>query len=276
MPPQNPLNPSVPQTSAQPVPAQQPAVAPPPPQPQLTPLPPTPPTPVVVAPAVTPQSLVVQPAPQVSAADVGLYIPPRPNTVPVSGVSNLGGGVEGVRIMESQVRPVQSAQPHRRHPILLSILWIFSVVLAGAAGSVLGLSVSGEPVTDSVTTQEERDKVQIKDLVVGSGAEAVPGSSVPILYIAYVGEVATSTVFDSSAAHANKPKVFTLGDQSPIVGLQLGVHGTREGGERLVGIPPSLAYGAEGVKSGDKVIIPGGSTLFFRIKLVDVSTPRAQ
>lgn len=111
-------------------------------------------------------------------------------------------------------------------------------------------------------------QVQGQDVTVGEGAEAKPGTIVSVLY---VGKLEDGTVFDSSAAHNNEPLVFTLGQQGLIPGFQIGVNGMKEGGERLLAIPPALGYGAEDVKDPNgKVIIPANSTLLFDVKLVKV------
>ena len=126
-----------------------------------------------------------------------------------------------------------------------------------------------------------QENVQAQDTVVGTGELAAPGSIVSILY---VGMLADGTVFDSSEAHNNEPLPFQLGAPSIIVGLQIGVNGMREGGERRVVVPPSLAYGDQEIKDqSGTVVIPANSTLVFDVKLVSVepapvatSTPSTQ
>jgi FKBP-type peptidyl-prolyl cis-trans isomerase len=112
------------------------------------------------------------------------------------------------------------------------------------------------------------EQVQAQEVTAGSGAQAAPGSNVSVLY---VGKLQDGTVFDSSQAHGNQPLTFTLGSQGLIAGFQIGVNGMKEGGERLIAVPPSLGYGSQDVKdSTGKVIIPANSTLVFDIKLVKV------
>lgn len=122
-------------------------------------------------------------------------------------------------------------------------------------------------------TDAPADQVQAQEVKTGEGAEAVPGATVSVLY---VGQLQDGTVFDSSAAHGNEPLTFVLGEQGMIPGFQIGVNGMREGGERLLAIPPALAYGAAGVtdESG-KVIIPPNATIIFDVQLVKVVPPAA-
>lgn len=117
-------------------------------------------------------------------------------------------------------------------------------------------------------TPAGEEKVQIQDVTVGTGAEATPGSTVHILY---AGLLPDGTVFDSSAMHNNEPLVFVLGAQGIIPGFQVGVAGMKEGGERVLIIPPSLGYGAQAVTdSGGKVIIPANTALTFQVRLEKV------
>jgi FKBP-type peptidyl-prolyl cis-trans isomerase len=92
----------------------------------------------------------------------------------------------------------------------------------------------------------------------------------------YVGKLQDGTIFDSSAAHNNEPLTFQLGSQGLIAGFQVGVNGMKEGGERLIAIPPALGYGTQDIKDASgKVIIPANSTLIFDIKLVKVGAAPA-
>ncbi|MBI4088411.1 FKBP-type peptidyl-prolyl cis-trans isomerase [Candidatus Kaiserbacteria bacterium] len=128
-------------------------------------------------------------------------------------------------------------------------------------------SSGGAPQTDQAAPSTT-DQVQGQDVKVGTGAEAVPGSVVSVLY---TGKLADGTVFDSSAAHDNQPLTFTLGAQGLIPGFQIGVNGMKEGGERTLVIPPALAYGSQDVKDpAGNVIIPANSTLTFDVQLVKV------
>ncbi|MBI4079705.1 FKBP-type peptidyl-prolyl cis-trans isomerase [Candidatus Kaiserbacteria bacterium] len=124
------------------------------------------------------------------------------------------------------------------------------------------------------TQQTPTDQVQAQDVTVGTGAQAAPGSIVSVLY---VGKLSDGTVFDSSEAHDNEPLIFQLGAPGIIAGFQIGINGMKEGGERIMQIPPSLGYGGEDVTdpTSGAVIIPANSTLVFNVKLVKVEAPPA-
>ncbi len=80
-----------------------------------------------------------------------------------------------------------------------------------------------------------------EDLVVGTGAEVKPGSTVSVDYIG--ATCTTGKIFDSSY-DAGKPVTFAL--SQVIKGWTDGLPGMNVGGQRLLGIPAAQAYGAKG------------------------------
>lgn len=110
----------------------------------------------------------------------------------------------------------------------------------------------GEPLPTELT---------ITDTVVGTGAEATPGSTVSVNY---VGALPDGTVFDASANHGGA-FTFPLGAGRVIRGWDEGVAGMKVGGKRTLVIPPAYGYG-----SSDMGVIPPNSTLIFEVELVSV------
>ena len=106
-----------------------------------------------------------------------------------------------------------------------------------------------------------------KDLVVGTGPEAVAGSTAAV---DYTGWLPDAREFDSSR-HGGNPYVFVLGQGRVIAGWDEGVAGMRVGGRRLLVIPPDLGYGAHGMGG----VIPPDATLVFDVELQAVSSPGA-
>lgn len=106
------------------------------------------------------------------------------------------------------------------------------------------------------------EKLGVKDVVVGKGAEAKAGDSVKVHY---VGTLVDGTEFDSSKK-ANKPFDFDLGAGRVIKGWDQGVAGMKVGGKRKLTIPPSLGYGARGAPP----VIPPNATLLFDVELLEV------
>ena len=104
--------------------------------------------------------------------------------------------------------------------------------------------------------------LQVEELEVGEGAEAVLGSKVGVHY---TGWLVDGTEFDSSR-HRGPPLFFSLGAGQVIRGWEQGVLGMKVGGKRKLTIPPRLAYGKRG--AGE---IPPNATLIFEVELVRVS-----
>ena len=107
------------------------------------------------------------------------------------------------------------------------------------------------------------DAVVINDKIIGTGLPAQAGS---LLTVHYVGQLTDGSVFDSSAERG--PFQFTLGAGRVISGWDQGLLGMREGGRRTLIIPPSLAYGTQGIGP-----IPGNATLIFEVELLKVQNP---
>ena len=99
----------------------------------------------------------------------------------------------------------------------------------------------------------------ITDLVIGDGAEAVPGGSVEVHYLGVDFE--NGDEFDSSW---NRGESITFPLNGLIAGWQEGIPGMKVGGRRQLVIPPALAYGESG---GHRL---AGRTLVFIIDLLNV------
>jgi FKBP-type peptidyl-prolyl cis-trans isomerase len=104
--------------------------------------------------------------------------------------------------------------------------------------------------------------LQIEDLVVGAGAEAVSGKPVSVHY---TGWLTNGQKFDSSLDRG-QPFKFPLSGGRVIKGWDLGVAGMRIGGKRRLTIAPELGYGARGAGH----IIPPNATLVFEVELLGV------
>ncbi len=153
--------------------------------------------------------------------------------------------------------------------IIIGAIILLAVIIGGYFIYKSTMSVPNTTGQQTSGTSTTTDQVQAQEVIVGTGTEATPGSQVSVLY---VGQLTDGTVFDSSAAHGNEPLTFVLGNEGMIPGFQIGVNGMKEGGERLMAIPASLAYGDQDVKDASgKVIIPAGSTIIFDVKLIKVT-----
>jgi len=108
-------------------------------------------------------------------------------------------------------------------------------------------------------------KVDIKDLVVGTGDEAILHSQVKVHY---TGWLMDGKKFDSSKDRGD-PFYFYLGNKEVIPGWEIGVEGMKVGGKRELIIPPELAYGERGAPGA----IPPNATLKFEVELLGVKAP---
>ncbi len=107
---------------------------------------------------------------------------------------------------------------------------------------------------------EAPTELQIIDLIVGDGAEAVAGAKVQVHYLGV--EFDSGEEFDSSW---NRGESINFPLQGLIQGWQDGIPGMLVGGRRQLTIPPHLAYGPVG--GGHRL---SGKTLVFVIDLLAV------
>jgi len=103
----------------------------------------------------------------------------------------------------------------------------------------------------------------IEDIEVGTGAEAVPGSSVEVHYAGNAWS--TRQQFDASWDRG-ETFTFRLGAGEVIAGWDQGVAGMHIGGRRRIVIPPHLGYGKRGAGGA----IKPNETLVFVVDLIGV------
>jgi peptidylprolyl isomerase len=142
----------------------------------------------------------------------------------------------------------------------------------GASTTTVLKSVAGKPcvkVSDPlpkgapavpVKTGPPPTSLVKEDLKKGTGAVVTPNATVTVDYIGVA--CSTGKIFDDSTYKAGKPATIPL--NNVIKGWTDGIPGMRVGGERLLGIPPALGYGAQ---SGGPLIAPD-ETLWFIISVV--------
>jgi FKBP-type peptidyl-prolyl cis-trans isomerase len=144
-------------------------------------------------------------------------------------------------------------------PLLLS-----SCAVAGRSSVPMSeVAFAPELAVDLAEMTETASGLHYRDLVVGEGAPpAEPGRR---LSIRYIGWLPTGRQVDDNIT-ADAPFEFRLGDPAVIRGWNEGLEGMRAGGQRMLVVPPALAYGRWG-----RGRVPPGSTLVFIVELVSVS-----
>jgi len=130
--------------------------------------------------------------------------------------------------------------------------------------AVLGVAIVAVVAFYLVNANRTKDAstLQIEDLTVGSGQEALTGDTVSVHY---TGWLTDGTKFDSSVDRG-QPLEFVLGQGNVIDGWDQGVVGMKVGGKRKLTIPPHMAYGVDGYAG----VIPGNATLVFEIELLEI------
>ena len=111
-------------------------------------------------------------------------------------------------------------------------------------------------------------KLDVKDLVVGTGDTVKVGDTVEVQYSGVV--YATKQQFDSSWDRNSPLPVANIGtDQAPVIkGWSQGLVGAKVGSRRQLIIPPEFGYGTEGNSAAG---IKGTDTLLFVVDIISTT-----
>lgn len=105
------------------------------------------------------------------------------------------------------------------------------------------------------------ERMVIEDVKMGEGDVVEAGDTVAVHYI---GTLQDGTEFDNSKKRGQAFE-FKVGGGQVIKGWDEGLLGMKVGGQRILVIPPEMAYGEKGIGP-----IPGNSTLVFSIELIAI------
>ena len=125
------------------------------------------------------------------------------------------------------------------------------------------MAADEKPQVDIPEGQDPSYQLELDDITVGEGDEAVSGRVVEVHYVGV--SWATGKQFDASWDRGDTFK-FGLGKGQVIAGWDQGVAGMKVGGRRRITIPPNLAYGKRGAGGA----IGPDETLVFVVDLVGV------
>jgi peptidylprolyl isomerase len=121
----------------------------------------------------------------------------------------------------------------------------------------------GTEPTITVPPGSPPTQLEVKDLIVGTGAEAQPGDQLTVQYVGVA--YSSKQIFDSSWSRGQSFQ-FQLGG-NVITGWNEGIAGMKVGGRRELIIPPNLAYGDQSPGNG----IAADDTLIFIVDLLKVN-----
>jgi peptidylprolyl isomerase len=133
---------------------------------------------------------------------------------------------------------------------LLAVLAVSALLLTGCGDKKVSAAADnlptvttnqGEAPTIGAPTGNAPTTLVTKDIIVGSGAEALPTSTMTVHYTLMTWS--NGKLIESSWT-SGSPATFPLANV--IVGWQQGIPGMKVGGRRLLVIPPDLGYGAQG------------------------------
>jgi len=131
---------------------------------------------------------------------------------------------------------------------LLAVLAVSALLLTGCGDKKVSAATDnlptvttnqGEAPTIGAPTGNPPTTLVTKDIIVGTGAEALPTSTMTVHYTLMTWS--NGKLIESSWT-SGSPATFPLANV--IVGWQQGIPGMKVGGRRLLVIPPDLGYGA--------------------------------
>lgn len=132
--------------------------------------------------------------------------------------------------------------------------------MSGATVLPVVSAVAGEVPTISKPEGAAPTELLSKDIIVGTGAEVLPTSTLTVHYTLMAWS--TGKIIESS--WSGEPATFPLA--GVVEGWQKGLPGAKEGGRRLLILPPEMGYGAAG--SGP---IGPNETLVFSVDIIGVA-----
>jgi peptidylprolyl isomerase len=125
------------------------------------------------------------------------------------------------------------------------------------------MPINEKPDVAVLADQPPSYQLEIEDVIIGEGDEALAGRIVEVHYVGV--SWSTGRQFDASWDRGKTFK-FALGKGQVIAGWDQGVTGMKVGGRRRLTIPPMLAYGKRGAGGA----IGPDETLVFVVDLISV------
>lgn len=131
---------------------------------------------------------------------------------------------------------------------------------AGVIVSKNGVEGVGVALEDAIAGNRV-EKLVVTDIRVGTGVAVKEGDTISVNYI---GTLQNGQEFDNTYKKG-EAFTFTVGDNKVLQGWEEGVLGMQVGGQRILIIPSSMAYGSKGYGP-----IPANATVVYAIELVSI------
>ncbi|KAG9459274.1 hypothetical protein H6P81_003782 [Aristolochia fimbriata] len=155
---------------------------------------------------------------------------------------------------------------------------LIGLLIAGVAGGgyicddAIAVSTSRRALRSAKIPESEfttlPNGLKYYDVKVGGGLKAVKGARVAVHYVAKWRGITFMTSRQGLGVGGGTPYGFDVGQSergNVLKGLDLGVEGMRVGGQRLLIVPPKLAYGSKGVQE-----IPPNATIELDVELLSI------
>lgn len=108
--------------------------------------------------------------------------------------------------------------------------------------------------------------LRFKDLQLGQGQTAVTGQVATIHFIGWLDEHGQRGREIYNSRNRGQPVSFVIGTDRVMQGWNAGVIGMKPGGQRLLLVPPSMAWGGRAVDD----VVPANAAMMFRIELISL------
>jgi FKBP-type peptidyl-prolyl cis-trans isomerase FkpA len=130
----------------------------------------------------------------------------------------------------------------------------------------LSFGLSAGAWADDAAFQAGPGGLRFKDLQLGQGPAAVAGQVATIHFVGWIDEHGARgrEIFNSRSQ--GQPVSFVIGTDRVMQGWNEGVKGMKPGGQRLLLVPPSMAWGGRAIDG----VVPANAAMMFRIELVSL------
>jgi FKBP-type peptidyl-prolyl cis-trans isomerase len=119
---------------------------------------------------------------------------------------------------------------------------------------------------DDAAFQAGPGGLRFKDLQLGQGPAAVAGQVATIHFVGWIDEHGARGREIYNSRSQGQPVSFVIGTDGVMQGWNEGVKGMKPGGQRLLLVPPSMAWGGRAIDG----VVPANAAMMFRIELVSL------